>query len=145
MSILIKAGEVRLKLKNGHTIRRPMSHGIIHDESGRSLPRCVVFLGPFKKTRQRADMDGADKAYFGRRYEGRVADLSALQSELAKPESSWKTVGEVVTIWYKRDGEHANRYFHNFKAPVTLSRSGKFMKLSLQNGCTYNWRGFVYP
>jgi hypothetical protein len=45
-----------------------------------------------------------------------------------------------------RRGKYAGAYFHPFKSfSPTLSRSGRFYRLELRNGCVVDDRGFVFP
>jgi hypothetical protein len=112
---------------------------MIHDPDGKSLPKCVVFVGPVRRTSESIKGDGKARMYFGTTYLTKKA-LVAL------PGKSWTPVGEVVEILYVRRGKYAGAYFHPFKSfSPTLSRSGRFYRLELRSGCVVDDRGFVFP
>lgn len=137
--MLIKGETVVFKMADGTTKKCPESYGIVHDPDGKVLPRCVVYVGPVKRTEKPVENTGKVKAYFGRKYNPRQAIID-------RPPSSWQRVGEVVEILYVRRGRYAGSYFHPFaKFSPTLSKSGRWYKLELRDGCIYDDRGFVFP
>ncbi len=142
MAIIIKGSKVVFILSSGRRVRLPPSYGIIHDPDGKSLPRCEVFFGPYRKTKRVAN-DPSRKArqYFGTNYVPREATV-------AVPDGPWQPVGEVDEILYERTkgSKYAAKYFHPFKKfSPELSRSGRYYRLALKNGCIVDDRGFVFP
>jgi hypothetical protein len=136
---------------DGYQYESPAGYGIIHDPDGESLPKCDVFIGPFKKSRRPAEMTRAAKAYFGSKYPG-------LQGSVNVPiDGPWTPIGETNQIWYRRgvDGRPALAkapYYHPFykrgrKAKALILHRGPrgFLWLSLPSGCILNERGFVWP
>jgi len=141
MSLRIESDRVAFDLADGKHLKLPSSYGTIHDQAGAVLPRCVVFFGPFKKTRKRVEMDRAERRYFG-------SDHRAVLAELPKiPKEGWKRVGEVVMIYYVRRGSRAPGGFHHpFKTrhPV-LYKQERLYKLDLGENCIVDDRGYVFP
>lgn len=137
--IVIKGERVIFKMAGGRTVRVPAAYGIIHDPTGKQLPKCVVFVGPVRRTQQPAEGDSRSKAYFGTKYQPKRAFVEL-------PRRTWQPVGEVVEILYVRRGKYAGSYFHPFKRfSPSLSRSGRFYRLELRDGCIVDDRGFVFP
>jgi hypothetical protein len=138
MTIIVKGEKVVFRMKDGSQVRPPAGYGMIHDPDGKQLPKCVVFVGPVKRTQQPVESKGAAKAYFGK--------LQLRKAIIARPGGSWKPIGECVEILYVRKGRYAGSYFHPFKkfSPV-LSRCGRYYRLELRNGCIVDDRGFVFP
>ena len=137
--IIIKGERVVFKMADGSTKRLPPAYGMIDDPDGRQLPKCVVFVGPCRRTKEPLDGGGKARAYFGSKYPTKKAFV-------ALPAKSWHPVGEVVEILYMRRGKYAASYFHPFKKfSPTLSRSGRYYRLELRDGCIVDDRGFVFP
>lgn len=137
--IIIKGERVAFKMADGSVKRCPPSYGIIHDPDGRQLPRCVVFVGPVRRTQQPVEGDRKVRAYFGSDYKPKKAFVDL-------PARAWHPVGEVVEILYARRGRYAASYFHPFKKfSPSLSKSGRFYRLELRDGCIVDDRGFVFP
>jgi hypothetical protein len=130
-------------------LKLPPTHGIIHDPEGTSLPRCLVFFGPYKTTQTRVSLDRTARKYFGSSYPAVAASVDI------DVHGNWVPLsGPVVQIWYLRRGHvgvkgpHQGRFFHPFKSvspPLTLSRCGRYYCLELPDGCIVNDRGFVFP
>lgn len=128
------------KVIKGKIVTLPTDHGIIHDPDGQAFDRCEVFFGPYRKTRRRAEMTKAARAYMG-------SDYPASYAVVDLPRGTWKPLGEVAQIFYKRPGRYDGKYFHPFKrghAPH-LFKCGRFYKLALPGGCIVDDRGFVFP
>ena len=141
--ILIKGNAVILETVDGEEIPLPKHYGIIHDPEGDDLPRCEVFFGPYRLLAGRPE--GTTRSavkYFGRHYQPRLMMVNI-------PENGWRFEALIVQILYKRGlrgAHHAGGFHHPFqKAPLTLSRSGRYRRLSLPNGCIVDDRGFVFP
>jgi hypothetical protein len=126
------------KMIAGKIITLPSSYGIIQDPEGESFNRCEVFFGPFKITARRVKMTSAAKAYMGSSYPGRSAIVDV-------PKGSWNSLGTAVQIFYRRPGRYSGGYYHPFKKGLNLSKNGRFYRLSLENGCIVDDRGFVFP
>jgi hypothetical protein len=124
----------------GKVISLPAAYGIIHDPEGEHFDRCECFFGPYKSTQRKVEMTSKAKAYMGPSYPARFAVVDV-------PRGPWNSVGEVAQIFYRRPGRYSGKYFHPFKdgyAP-TLSKCGRFYRLSLPGGCIVDDRGFVFP
>ena len=141
MSVLIKGRRVVLFMTDDRLVVRPESHGIIHDPTGQDLPRCDVYIGPFRRYRDPAEMDSHGRQYFGKRYQASEASVDV-------PVGPWKPIGQARGILYQRDrGVFANEkpYRHPFRNPVDVERCGSMVRLSLPDGCILSWRGFIKP
>jgi len=139
MSILIKGGEVDLVDVKGNTIVLPSGYGLCHDESGKKLPRCSLFIGPVLVSKERVEKLPPDAArYFGDDYEG-------LKARIDIPSGQWKSVAEIREIVYFRPGEFADDWQHEFKPPVPLLKQGRWYQLKLPSGCKVTWRGIEKP
>jgi hypothetical protein len=138
--ILIKGKQVKMEMANGKIVRAPASYGIIHDPDGSQLPKCFVFIGPYKTSKKPVEMTGDAKSYFG-------SDYKPTSAVVDVPRGPWKSMGDVVQIFYKRPGKYAGKYFHLFdkRTTVLLSKCRNHFRLELPGGCIVNWRGFVYP
>jgi hypothetical protein len=138
--ILIKGKEVRCEMSDGSIFHPPARYGLIHDPDGKQLPKCYVFIGPYKTSKKPVEMTSDAKSYFGSDYKptGAVVDV---------PDGDWHPMGDVVQIFYKREGKYKGKYFHLFakRTTVVLSRCKSHFRLELPSGCIVNWRGFVYP
>jgi hypothetical protein len=124
-------------------VRLPATYGTFHDETGASLPKCVVFFGPFKKTGKRVEMTRVQRRYFGSDHPAFLAEIPKL-----KGITGWKVVGKVRQIFYFRRGRIARAGFHHPFASghePTLSKTSSLYKLSLGSGCLVDSRGYVFP
>ena len=141
-SIVVKGSKVIFLMKDGSKIRPKSSAGIIHDTDGEVFDRCVVFVGPYKKTRKKpASVPSKATRYFGSQYQPHECIVNI-------PSGPWKYLGEVVQILYERTkgSKYAAKYFHVFKSrSPRLSKSGSYYRLNLQDGCIVDDRGFVFP
>lgn len=140
MTVLVKGSHVKFDLKNGSVSRRPVGHGIIHDESGQVYPKDEFYIGPYKKTRRSAALTKDAKAYFGKNYAGVVAIVDV-------PDGPWEPFAVADQIWYRRPGKYSARYYHLFdkKTVVFLSKCGEFIRVEMGEGSIYNDRGIVRP
>jgi hypothetical protein len=142
MSIVIKGSRVVFILQNGRKVRLPPSYGIIHDPEGKVLPRCEVFFGPYVKSKRIASAPSKKaRKYFGSKYSPKEATVDV-------PDGPWNSIGEVVEILYERTkgSQYAGKYFHPFKEfSPELSKSKRYYRLALRNGCIVDDRGFVFP
>lgn len=142
-SIRIESTNVIFEMAaTGKTRKLPAKYGTIRDEGGVVLPKCDVFFGPFRVTRKKVEMSRSHRRYFGSDYEGSLATLPKI------PREGWKVIGKVSKIFYLRRGKYAPGGFHHtFDAShqPTLSKNGKFLKLSLGAGCIVDARGYVFP
>lgn len=131
-------------------LRLPPTYGIIHDPEGTSLPRCLVFFGPYRSTANPVKLDRTARKYFGSSYQPVAASVDI------DVHGNWIPVNPslVVQIWYLRRGDvgvkgpHQGRFFHPFKSvtpPLVLSKCGRNYCLEMPNGCIINDRGFVFP
>jgi hypothetical protein len=139
--ILIKGKRVVLITTDERVIARPESHGIIHDPTGQLLPRCDVFIGPYRRYDEPVELDGHGRQYFGRRYQGTDADV-------LMPGGPWRDIAQARVILYLRDrGHYASHkpYRHPFRHPVDVAQCGSMLRLRLPDGCIVSWRGFVKP
>jgi hypothetical protein len=138
--ILIKGDAVAFETDEGKIVRLPRRYGIIHDPSGKQLPRCETYFGPYRTVGGHIEMTREAKHYFGRSYRPRKVVVD-------RPKGPWNPVANVVKIFYVRKGAIApGGFHHSFRgAPLELAKSGKFYRLSLGNGCIVDDRGFVFP
>lgn len=140
-SIRVESDRVAFDFANGKSLKLPAHYGTFHDQNGIVLPKCEVFFGPWKKTKQPAKMDRSQRRYFG-------ADHKAFMAKLPQiPVDGWKKVGDVVMIYYVRRGTRAPDGFHHpykSKSP-TLYKCGRLYKLALGDGCLVDDRGYVFP
>jgi len=138
--IIIKGQDIHLQREDKSWINPPMNYGMIHDPEGLNLDRCYVYIGPFKKSKEKIQLDADARNYFGNRYEGTAVVVDI-------PNGSWKQVCNIIQILYKRRGQFEGKYFHMFKknTQVILSKCGKYYRLEFPDNCVVNWRGFVYP
>jgi hypothetical protein len=147
--IRVESHRVGFELSRGRILMLPPSYGTFRDPSGNILPKCDVFFGPWKKTRERADMNASHKRYFGASHRATLAILPKI------PMTGWKRIGEVTQIFYVRRGTRApGGYHHEYKRrgwiwkngrkPI-LSKNGRLYKLSLGEGCVVDDRGYVFP
>jgi hypothetical protein len=141
-TIVVKGSKVIFLMKDGSKIRPKSSFGIIHDTGGEVFDRCVIFVGPYKKTRKKAEKPPtAATRYFGSNYTQHECIVNI-------PSGPWKYLGEVVQILYERTkgSKYAAKYFHVFKTKSPrLSKCGSYYRLNLQDGCIVDDRGFVFP
>jgi hypothetical protein len=140
-SIRVEANRVKFETTEGKVISLPAAYGQFHDPSGRDLPKCTVFYGPWKKTNRPVDANLSNRRYLGSNHPMKLAIIPEI------PREGWEQVAKVVKIFYKRRGKRApGGFFHPFKGrPLTLSRAGRFYKLSLGGGCLVDDRGYVWP
>jgi hypothetical protein len=139
--ILIKGRNVQFQMSDGKWISPSRRYGLIHDPDGTQLPRCFVYLGPYKTTSQRVPLTRDAEAYFGPDYQGTAAVVDV-------PRGPWEPLGDAVQIRYDRPGtRYRGKYYHFFneKTVVQLSKCKNHFRIELQDGCIVNWRGFVYP
>lgn len=125
----------------GRILKLPRNYGIIHDPDGEEIPRCECLIGPYTRTRQRANLTRLAKHYFGKNYPAVIVSVDRPQK------SKWQMIGEVAQIFYERRGKYAAKYFHPFKTGYgpTLLKQGRFYRLALARGCIVDDRGFVFP
>jgi hypothetical protein len=153
--IRVEATKVGFEMASGRKIMFPPGYGQVHDPYGKVLPQCVIFFGPWKKSstevplsrwkrtsRSHRDYFGTDHgklASFGR---GRLGD-----GVPPLPTSGWRVVGKVYQIFYLRHGKRApGGFFHVYKTrQPTLSKAGRFYKLSLGEDCLVDDRGYRFP
>ena len=152
--IVIKGSHVRFELvsqipaekrkkppaTNGKVISLPNAYGIIHDPDSENFDKCECYFGPYKRTRKRIEMTQKASAYMGSSYPATFATVDL-------PSGTWKPIGDVAQIFYKRPGRYSGKYFHPFKAGFVpkLYKNGRFYKLALPGGCIVDDRGFVFP
>jgi hypothetical protein len=144
MSVLIKGSHVKFEMDDGTFKKVPVSYGIIHDQSGMTLPKCEAYVGPYELTRRPAVLDRTAKDYFGKNYAGRVAVVDVPVS------GPWTPFGTAHQIFYRRKGKYKAKYYHYFdkKVIVFLSKCGEFIRIELEKPdgtCVANSRGFVSP
>lgn len=139
--VRIEGNRVAFELVSGKAIRLPPSYGTIHDPSGKEIPKCVVYFGPYRKSSRSVEMNRSHRRYFGSDHRAKLAVVGRI------PKEGWKVVGKVAMIYYVRKGTRAPGAFHHpFKSRhPTLSKSGRFYKLSLGEGCLVDDRGYVFP
>jgi hypothetical protein len=142
MSIVVKGSKVVFIMTDGREIRLPRGYGIIHDPEGKALPRCEVFFGPVKKTKRiAANPSSKVRRYFGSKYTPKEGVVDV-------PSGPWHSVGDANEILYERTkgSQYAGNYFHPFKRfPPTVSKCGRYYRVSLKDGCIVDDRGFVFP
>ena len=141
--ILIKGDALIFQTDTGRMIDLPTKSGIIHDPDGEDRPKCEVFFGPYRILRQRpTGTTRAATKYFGSRYKPAMATVDL-------PKGPWEPIAKVVKIFYKRGlrgADHAGGFHHPFaRTPLTLSKCGRYWRLSLPQGCIVDDRGFVFP
>jgi hypothetical protein len=134
--VQVESNRVAFQLVDGRLVRLPPSYGTFHEPGS-----CTVYFGPYKKTRERADMNRSERRYFGPDHKAYVAILPKLSV------TGWKMIGKVAVIYYVRRGQRARGGFHHpFKSrQPMLSKAGRLYKLSLGSGCLVDDRGYVYP
>jgi hypothetical protein len=152
--------DVTFLLKSDREISPPKRHGMLHDPSGETWPRCSLLVAHFEQGWKES------KAPDGRNYFGRNAVVWEGEAELPpKDISKWKTVGELKTIFYDRAGtKHPGYFRHMFhkprglwrllflvkrsaaNGPVVLSRYGRnTYRIDLPDGCVVDDRGIALP
>jgi hypothetical protein len=139
-SIQIESTRVAFEMADGRVIRLPPGYGTFHDPTGKLIPKCTIYFGPFKKTGRRVEMTREQRRYFGPEHKAYLAVIPNLK------EGGWKVLGKAVQIFYFRRGQRARGgYFHPFvHHPGTLSKAGRIYKLNL-GSCLVDDRGYVYP
>ena len=140
MTVLVKAGEVDLWMDDGrHLIGCPEGYGLVHDESGETLDRCSLFVGPIETTDEPVSELPTDASvYFGSDYEARKARIDV-------PDGKWNPLGQVRSIVYFRPGRYEGDWTHDFDPPVPLYEQGDWLLIKLPPNCKVNFRGIVYP
>jgi hypothetical protein len=140
-SIRVEANRVKFESSEGKLISLPAAYGMFHDPSGRDLPKCTLFFGPWKKTNRPVDASLSHRRYLGSKGPLKLAIIPEI------PRDGWEQVAKVVKIFYKRRGTRAPYgFYHPFKGkPLSLSRSGRFYRLSLGGGCMVDDRGISFP
>ena len=68
---------------------------------------------------------------------------------------SWKRIGEVKKIYYRREGRHRGLFKHEFgkrrlwaffkRGEATLYKLGGAYRLEMGRGCIWDSRGIVFP
>jgi hypothetical protein len=135
----VESNRVKFERTDGSILSLPASYGTFHDPTGKTLPRCSVFFGPWKRTSRRVDASLDHRRYFGGTHDMKIAEVDI-------PKGGWHPVAKVKQIFYVRRGTRAPGAFHHpFKKSLTLSQSGSFYKLGLGGSCLVDWRGYVYP
>jgi hypothetical protein len=147
-SLTVKGRKVSFEFANGKKLRLPAADGMLHDLSGRHLPKGKLFFGPVSRTSSVAQKSGEQAEYFGDNYEARVAKVERFEDLRTR---SWAPVGDVSVIRYERLGTaHPDYYFHDFHPQrgerVVLAKHGKFYRLeSTTRPIIATWRGIVTP
>jgi len=142
--IQVESTRVAFDLVGGKHVKLPATYGAFHDPKGLVLPRCEIFFGPWKKTKTPAEMNRAQRRYFGGDHRAVLARLPSI------PVEGWKPVGEVEMIYYVRRGVRRGAggkgFHHPYKQhhPV-LYKQGRLYRLSLGEHCLVDDRGYVYP
>lgn len=124
-----------------YSLAMPPAHGMIQDASGEHLPKCLLYVGPYRRSVDPMELDQQGRAYFGRGYRATRATVDV-------PIGPWRQVAEASRILYVRDrGRFAadQSYAHAFKRPVPVLRCGSFHCLELGDGCELSWRGIERP
>ena len=151
MTLRCKGRQVVFVLADGKEITRPAAHGFFHDPEGDDWPPCSILFGPYTKTREKVEPEKIDREYYG------DAPTYAMKVDLPpRSLAEWVFVGDVVQVFYLRNGErYPFPYQHKFKkkrlmglgkeVQANLYRRGSFMRLELPGDCEVSWRGFVWP
>lgn len=126
-----------------YSLAMPPPYGMIHDATGEHLPKCLLYVGPYERSREPVELDKPGRAYFGRGYRATRATVDV-------PTGPWRQVAEASRILYVRDrGRFAadQSYVHRFSRPVPVLRCGRFHCLELDQGeaCDLSWRGIERP
>jgi hypothetical protein len=162
--LIVKGYRVSFVMAGGRAVKPPASYALMNDESGSDWPRCSGLVGPIKSTSRRPISNSAAKSYFGHQPYDFRADIPSGDERHLR---NWKYVGELEKILYTRrranraPTEHADDYFHPIRqdgpgilakllsfvlpAGAKLYRRGRWYRMELASGCTWNWRGIVSP
>jgi hypothetical protein len=140
-SIRVEANRVKFESSDGKLISLPAAYGMFHDPSGRDLPKCTLYFGPWKRTNRPVDANLSHRRYLGSKGPLKLAIIPEI------PRDGWEQVAKVVKIFYKRRGTRApHGFYHPFKGkPLTLSKNGRFYRLTLGGGCLVDDRGISFP
>jgi hypothetical protein len=139
------SGNGYVRIKEGERVwafKMPASYGQIHDQHGEILPKCEVYFGPWRKTRQRVRMGRKHRQYFGADHDAKLARIPNI------PRTGWKKIGKVTMIVYSRRGTYAPGGFYHAYADgyrPTLSKNGRLYKISLGPNCLVDSRGYRWP
>jgi hypothetical protein len=137
--LIAKGYAPSFKMVEGGTIRGGRGAALLHDPTGRAWPSCSGFIIAFSKGGKETK-DSAAEEYLGR------APKLGEATVPPKALSSWKRVGEVETVNYRRIGNHAASYYHPIEGGrAVLYRRGHALRIELGSGCVWNWRGIVKP
>ena len=139
--LIAKGFNVKLSLVDGKVVSLPARAAILNDPNGKAWPANSCLIIPFRRTGEVVD-DASDEA---RAFAKNSNTVRRGVASFPAPSDGWKKVGEVSRITYKRLGEHADWYDHEFDRPVLLRQCGHAYRLDLGKSAKLNWRGFVYP
>jgi hypothetical protein len=109
--IRVKGSHVSFEMSDGKRVSLPQKYGILHDAEGTHFRPCDVTFGPYTRERAHVDLskDALSKEYFGGDYDARKAKIP-----LPPKDAIWVKDGEVVQIFYRREGRYEGSYYHPF-------------------------------
>lgn len=154
--LMIRGDLVGFEMKGGKLaeVWLPGDWGLIHDPLGECIPRCTLYIAPYRVSGNRPrnvpdSMVEVATDYFGNA-------LPLYDAELVIPSGPWDRVGRVVRIYYDRYGHLKGPYQHPFEVAVNLSRQRnaqvypggqrtRAYRLTLPDGCIIDAHGFVKP
>lgn len=137
--LIAKCYALALHLTDGRIIRP--GGVLLHDPSGKSWPKTSCLITTFRKLGRLLE-GPTDEEVAWARDPTSVREGSAF-APAARGMSSWSRVGEVTEIDYRRYGEYADEYVHEFTQKAMLYRKVRVHRLELGRGSQFNWRGFI--
>lgn len=151
--LIAKGYDVGFRMEEGRDVVPPRRYAMLHDPSGRDWPACSVLIAPFlrlaHKVPKTKDLSEAEE-YFG--YVPREGVVKLPSRDMKK----WGKLGAVSEIDYWRPGdEYKGDWWHPFGEAgwifkshlpnLYVLRSSQTLRLELGEGCSLNWRGFIWP
>ncbi len=136
--LIAKCYAIALHLKDGRKVRPAGT--LLHDPSGKDWPRTSCHITAFNRSGRPLESPTDEEVAWARDPKT-VREGSVIVP--ARSMSSWSRVGEVTTIDYRRVGEYADEYTHEFKQKTMLYGKGRVHRLELGRGSQFNWRGFI--
>jgi hypothetical protein len=139
--LIAKCHALALHLKDGGTVR---PRGVLlHDPSGKYWPKTSCLITSFKKTGTSLEDPTDEEVAWA--HDPKSVRVGSAFVPAARSMSSWTRIGDVSKVDYRRYGEYADEYVHEFKGKAMLYRKQRVYRLELGRGATFNWRGFVSP
>ena len=154
-SFLVKGDEVGFtRSGDGRKSSIPESFLMLHDITRKHFRRCDFYIVEHVELPDFPIVFDEQTVEEAQNYYGKAVKLAA--AGIALPDASWKSVGVVDEITYRRHPSDpqpflsekvGGRYYHPYKPAVALyeARPGHGWRASLPEGCIVNAHGFVRP